>query len=100
MDLQQSWERCEEQLSSVSRNAYLRLCIDGGRRSGTNSAMGMALYAVSVDSAGLARYKLLARKGALLGAVASAFLTEALALEWGLQYLVGLMRTGVTRANA
>ena len=60
--------------------------------------MGLALFAAVPTDNGKANYTLLARSGKLLGNVYSAFLAEALALEWGLQYLVELFKGVVTVA--
>ena len=72
----------------------------GAAPQATHAWGSLCNYPVSFDSAGIAQYKLLVRMGRSLGSVVSAFLAEALALEWGLQYLVDLMRMDVTRANA
>jgi len=56
----------------------------------------MALFSVETDKGGSAKYTLLARRGKLLTEVSSAFLAEAVALEWGLQYLVELVKGKVT----
>ena len=68
-----------------------RLCIDGGRRSQKEGAIGFALYSVDCRL-GKAAYTLLARQGKVLADIDSAFLAEAAALEWSLQYLVELFK--------
>ena len=49
-------------------------------------------------SAGLAKYTLLVRTGQFLAEVTSAFVAEAVALEWALQYLTELIRGKVAVA--
>ena len=61
--------------------------------------MGLALYSATAMDRGPAKNTLLARKGQLLSDIDSAFLAEAAALEWALQYLVELLRGSVTIAQ-
>ena len=77
----------------------LRLSVDGGRRSSTQGAIGIALFSVEAEKGGIAKYTLLARRGKVLTEVSSAFLAEAVALEWGLQYLVELFKGKVTATS-
>ena len=70
--------------------------MDGGRRSQTEGALGMALYSAELVHPGTYKYVLLARRGGLLKEVASAFLAETMALDWSLEFLYGLLSTGVT----
>ena len=74
----------------------LRLSVDGGRRSSTQAAIGLALFSAVPSDSGRAQYNLLARCGKLLTSVQSAFVAEAVALEWGLQYLIELLKGKVT----
>ena len=69
----------------------LRVCVDGGRRSSNLGAVGFAIYRVVETSATYSRYQLLLRGGKLLEQVCSAFLAEALALEWASQCLAKLV---------
>ena len=78
---------------AMNMKCNLRLCVDGGRRCETQGALGFALYSVHLDEHGVYVYKLLARHGRLLRHISSFFLAEALALEWSLEYLIGLLRT-------
>ena len=73
--------------------------MDGGRRSRNEGAMGLALYSATAMEGGPATISLLARKGQLLSDIDSAFLAEATALEWALQYLVELSRGSVAIAH-
>ena len=82
--------------SALARKCNLRLCVDGGRRLQTEGALGMALYSAELVHPGTYKYVLLARRGCLLKEVASAFLAETMALDWSLEFLYGLLRTGVT----
>ena len=65
---------------------------DGGRRSRSEGALGLALFSVTGMDAAPIKNTLLVRKGQLLEDVDSSFLAEAAALEWALQYLIELLR--------
>ena len=54
--------------------------------------MGLVSYSVAGIGNATASYSLLARKGQFLTHAESAFLAEAAALEWALQYLVKLLK--------
>ena len=69
-----------------------RICLDGGKREYGNAAIGLALYAASARNDGAYEYRFLVRKGELLFNVRSAFVAEALALEWGLKELSGRIK--------
>ena len=98
MDLETSWSRSDNTLlaQALLSGSSLRLSVDGGRRSATHAAIGLALFAVDVENGGVAKYTLLARRGKILTSVSSSFLAEAVALEWGLQYLIELFKGKVT----
>ena len=97
-----SFSRCDNTAlaQALLAGANLRLSVDGGRRSATQAAIGIALFAATPTDSGVATYRLLARSGKLLGNVSSAFLSEAIALEWGLQYLIELLKGKVTAAGS
>ena len=101
LDSSSTWTRCDNELlaDALIDGRSLRLCLDGGRRSQSQAAVGLALYAVECDEGGIAECKLLVRRGMVLGSIASAFLAEAVALEWGLQYLVELFKGKVTATS-
>ena len=101
MDAQESWTRCNMPAlaDALLLGQNLRLCLDGGRRSSEQAALGLALYSVTGISNGRATYTVIARRGHLLHRVDSAFVAEAVALEWGLQYLIELLKGAVTVAR-
>ena len=101
LDSQSTWTRCDNDLlaDALIDGRSLRLCLDGGRRSESQAAVGLALFAVERDGSGMAKYKLLVRRAMVLESIASAFLAEAVALEWGLQYLVELFKGKVTATS-
>ena len=90
MDLKASWSIVNDVLleQALADNANLRLCVDGGRRNQHLASIGMALYAARCDHDGMFYYELLVRQGHLLSEVESAFVAEALGLEWALEYLL------------
>ena len=90
MDLKASWSIVNDVLleQALADNANLRLCVDGGRRNQHLASIGMALYAARCDHDGIFYYELLVRQGHLLSEVESAFVAEALGLEWALEYLL------------
>ena len=98
LDLETSWSRSDNDLlaQAMLSGRSLRLSVDGGKRSATQAAIGLALFSVEIVTGGVAKYTLLARSGKLLSGVSSAFLAEAMALEWGLQYMVELFKGKVT----
>ena len=61
-----------------TRNACIRLCSDGAKRGNGDSAAGMAVVAYFRDGSS----KVLRRSGKLLGNLSSAFVAEAVSLEW------------------
>ena len=64
---------------------------------GRNHKLGKGVeFSVDVENGGLAKYTLLVRRGKILTSVSSSFLAEAVALEWGLQYLIELFKGKVT----
>ena len=69
----------------------LRVCIDGGRRSDSLGALGFAIYSAGLETDGSIKCRVLLRGGRLRTAISSAFLAEALALEWALECLVKLV---------
>ena len=95
MDEHRDWEIFDEGhiASALQSNCNLRLCVDGGRRNEAEGALGFALYSAVLGECGTYTYTLLARRGQRLNKISSAFLAEALALDWALDYLVDLLRT-------
>ena len=83
MDKRCSFTQLHEGLAALHRQGpNVRLCTDGGRRSQTVGALGVAVYVATIDEKGVYRYSLAGRRGVLLEEVESAFLAEALALEF------------------
>ena len=93
MDTQESFTRVQTVplANALLEGQSLRLCIDGGRRSQKEGAIGFALYSVECRL-GKTAYKLFVRQGKVLADVDSAFLAEAAALECSLQCLVKLFK--------
>ena len=60
-------------------------------------ALGFALYSARRNESATFVYTLLTRRGRLLHHISFAFLAEAPALEWALEYVVGLLRRQVRR---
>jgi hypothetical protein len=77
--------------AALKNKSNLRLCVDGGRRSEFEGALGFALYSASIDESGTYSYTVLARQEKQLHRISSAFVAEAMALDWSLEYLVGLL---------
>ena len=77
---------------AIQEKASLRVCIDGGRRSSSLGALGFAVYAMNSHADAATKYRVVLRGGKLLEQVASAFLAEALAIEWTLECLVRLVQ--------
>ena len=73
-------DRLEVWRSVKEQGANIRLCIDGARHGSGVGAGGIAILAHQRGE----RY-LLDRAGRPVGILKSAFLAEALALEWGLE---------------
>ena len=90
MDSLASWSITEDASidQALANNTNLRLCVDGGRRNQQLAGIGMALYAAICEQDGSYRYQLLGRHGMILKGVDSAFLAEALGLEWALGVLL------------
>ena len=61
-----------------AQHAYLRICSDGAKRGGGQSAAGFALLSYSQSG----QRTVLHRCGKLFGSLDSSFVAEALALEW------------------
>ena len=101
LDAKRSWSKVQSELlaHALLSEQCLRLCVDGGRRSQKDGAIGMALYSVTFSYDGNAVYTLLARMGKLLASIDSAFVAEAAALEWALQYLVELFKGKVAASE-
>ena len=89
LDSHDDWDRSDLEALSQARahNANLWLCVDGARRGSGGFAAGLTLLAYFPDG----RRQLLYRSGKLLGKLQSAFASEMLALEWGLQVLIGFL---------
>ena len=88
-----SWGRGNTHATTeaLRQGLNLRLCVDGGRRSIRQGAMGFAMYHASGSSPNRCSYKILLRGGKALEDVASAFLAEAMALEWAVECLSTLV---------
>ena len=101
LDLKKSWTACDNTAlaDAFLYDECLRLCVDGGRRSRSEGALGLALFSATGMEVAPVKYTLLERKGQLLSSVESAFEAEAIALEWALQYLLQLMKGSVTIAQ-
>ena len=101
LDEGRSWTECDNQTCAESLLAArsLRLSVDGGRRSTDNAAIGLALFSVQMSGGSQATYNLLARSGKIVSGIESAFLAEAMALEWALQYLIKLFEGKVAASG-
>ena len=66
---------------AMSAQTNYRLCFDGARRGSGSASAGMALIAYYSNG----ERELLCRAGKILGTLPSAFLAEALAMEWALE---------------
>ena len=68
MDERRDWEVFDEGhiATALQGNCNLRLCVDGGRRSAAEGALGFALYSADLGDCGTYTYTLLARRGQLL----------------------------------
>ena len=71
----------------------LRLCVDGGRRSQSEGALGLALFAATSMAEGPAA------RGSCYPISILHFLAEAAAVEWALQYLIEFVKGRVARAD-
>ena len=67
----------------MARIVNYRACFDGARRGGGESAAGVAIFAYHING----RRALLYRGGKPLDNLGSAFVAEALALEWCFELL-------------
>ena len=96
LDGGQSWESVDKEalLEATTCRRSLRLCVDGGRRSEHQAAVGLALYAVTPSF----KYTLLCRRRKLLESAPSAFVAESVALEWALDYISQVLHGNVTSA--
>ena len=66
---------------ALTEGANFRVCVDGARRGSGDSAAGVAIVAYYRDGS----HAVVHRGGKLLGSLPSAFMAEALALEWELE---------------
>ena len=91
LDLQSDWEDLQQDAlkEARARKANFRLSVDGARRGNSQSAAGIALIAYYPGG----RRELVYRAGRCLGELSSAFLAEALAMEWGLQFFTIIMKS-------
>ena len=89
--MDQSWGRgrTSDLKKAIQEKVFLRVCIDGGRRSSSLGALGFAMYAMSSQADASTKCRLVLRGGKLLVEVASAFLAEVLAIEWTLECAIG-----------
>ena len=96
-----SWSRSSETTlrESIMNGDSLRLCVDGGRRSDEQAAMGFVLFSVSHTQDGNIRYVPILRKAGLLTGMPSAFLAEILALEWALKCLSDIVHGKLAYCN-
>ena len=90
LDGGRDWERREHEGAQafLRAGANLRLCIDGAKRGDGSSAAGLAILAYSPDHGQMLLY----RAGRQLGRLSSAFVSEVIALEWGLEFLADLLQ--------
>ena len=97
MDVGKDWANIQQDdlVDALRQKNNLRLCVDGGRRTEKLGETGYALFAACRGEDGKYNYRLLATQGRLLDGVSSAFVAEALALEWALQHLLSFMRYGI-----
>ena len=78
----ESWKQTRARIEG----AHIWVCVDGARRGSGDSAAGVAI--VAHYSGGT--HSVVHQAGKLLGILSSAFVAEALALEWGLQAVARL----------
>ena len=86
LDCRKDWCVIDEAALRVAkeRKACIRLCSDGAKRGNGDSAAGMAVVAYFQDGSS----KVLRRSGKSLGKLSSAFVAEAVSLEWCLDVFV------------
>ena len=81
LDLGRDWDEIDHEACRSMRDnkhCHLRLCSDGARRGCGSAAAGLALLSYELDG----RTTVLRRSGKLLQNLNSAFVAEAIALEW------------------
>ena len=90
MDWKRDWLVADEVgiADAVSCKSNIRLAVDGGVRRAGAAAIGIALFSARCDRNGNWTQRPMMRAGRQLGNVRSAFLAEAMALEWGLEKLL------------
>ena len=83
------WKQIDEEALKEAKasNASYRLSVDGALRGSRRASGGMALFAYYPSG----RRVLILRAGVILGELRSAFLAEALSLEWCLKEFTILM---------
>ena len=86
LDTGVDWERSDSAAKdrAISAGSNLRLCVDGALRGGKHAAGGLAIFAYPANGG----RELLCRAGKRFGNLDSAFLAEALSLEWALEVLI------------
>ena len=89
LDGKSSWSTTDARNMARARIecANIRVCVDGARRGSGDSAAGVAIVAYYSDGT----HTVVHQAGKLLGILSSAFMAEALALEWGLQAFAHLI---------
>ena len=89
LDSQSDWQQIASIDDQVRVHCNWRLCIDGARRGSGNAAAGLALIAYAPNGETI----IVSSAGKLLGQLGSAFVSELLALEWGLEYIASIIQT-------
>jgi hypothetical protein len=83
LDMGADWQQDGSMKAIPKPRCNLRLCVDGARRGSSEAAAGLALIAYLPDGTEV----IALRAGKRLGQLKSAFVSEMLALEWGLEVL-------------
>ena len=88
LDLKTEWKRLDLRALEAAKQAQanFQVCFDGARRGTGEASGGMAVIAHSGS-----HRKLVFRAGRPFGIVRSAFLVEAMALEWALDVFMHLI---------
>ena len=95
MDSGHDWDQSDPEAMRKAHhtNARIRVCSDGALRRNGKAAAGMAMIAYFPDGSSVT----LRRAGRILQGVSSAFVSEAMALEWSVQCFFEFCGLSVTR---
>ena len=95
LDLKSDWNILDSQVLEEARRskANIRATADGARRGDGQAAAGIAFFAYFPGG----RRVIFHRAGKLLGKLSSAFLAEALAMEWCLESFITFLGLAATK---